>query len=329
MQLKGLPWLMHDWFYSTLGAGILFIASLEVMLIGFTYVFFFMGLEDPQSASINDSNGSASTSTRYNSRSRASIRAGASRYSDVTATMNRTSAGTVEGARDSTSTSSGGYTYPNERLTGREGDTGGGTGSGTGSIHADGLRRRQPSGLGGGISSPSTGGTGSPSLAQEIVTSSSLPSSDFKGQQHLAPPGVQEYQRGARLVRGGGDPGGVSIGGGESHSNRPAGSAPLERLSQEDLDAAAMASWAALAGNVDRETKTSGVARMHGDGEDPGTVITEMGRVRRRGEDIDVSEGRTLGEKEDGFGGSGHDRQGIAETEASVRERKEPRRHDV
>lgn len=40
---------MHDWFYTTLAAGILFIVSLELMMIGFVYVFFFLSLaEGPQ-----------------------------------------------------------------------------------------------------------------------------------------------------------------------------------------------------------------------------------------------------------------------------------------
>lgn len=37
---------MHDWFYTTLVAGVVFIASLELMLCGFCYLFFFMGLDE-------------------------------------------------------------------------------------------------------------------------------------------------------------------------------------------------------------------------------------------------------------------------------------------
>lgn len=37
---------MHDWFYSTLAAGVLFIASVELMICGFCYVFFFISVEE-------------------------------------------------------------------------------------------------------------------------------------------------------------------------------------------------------------------------------------------------------------------------------------------
>lgn len=64
VQLKGLPWLMHDWFYSTLAVGILFITSLELMLIGFVYVFFFLGLEEGSHTSGGTSTGVPSNSLR-------------------------------------------------------------------------------------------------------------------------------------------------------------------------------------------------------------------------------------------------------------------------
>lgn len=61
---------MHDWFYSTFVAGVIFITSLEVITLGFVYLFLFLGPEDDETRSNEEQN-------------RAAIRAGASRYSTV------------------------------------------------------------------------------------------------------------------------------------------------------------------------------------------------------------------------------------------------------
>lgn len=61
---------MHDWFYSTLTVGILFVTSLELMLIGFVYVFFFLGLEEGSHTCRETSTGTPPNSGGNNDSSR-------------------------------------------------------------------------------------------------------------------------------------------------------------------------------------------------------------------------------------------------------------------
>lgn len=64
-QLKGLPWLMHNWFYTTLVVGVLFIASLELMVFGFGYVIFFLGDASQHSSSATHAvHGGSNTNTK-------------------------------------------------------------------------------------------------------------------------------------------------------------------------------------------------------------------------------------------------------------------------
>ncbi|CAM9802719.1 unnamed protein product [Choristocarpus tenellus] len=44
-QLKGLPWLMHDWFYLSLLGGVALIVAVELTLCGFLHVFFFVNFD--------------------------------------------------------------------------------------------------------------------------------------------------------------------------------------------------------------------------------------------------------------------------------------------
>lgn len=122
-QLKGLPWLMHDWFYSTLAVGILFITSLELMLIGFVYVFFFLGLEEGSQTSGGTSTGTPSNSRRNESSGR----------------IGQASRPANTHAKGSTSSSS---TPIRHSPSGGHGSTATSTNHSTNSAHEDGLRRR-------------------------------------------------------------------------------------------------------------------------------------------------------------------------------------------
>lgn len=47
-QLDGIQWLMHRWFYTTAAAGTLFIACIELMMVGFVYLLLFAEDEQPR-----------------------------------------------------------------------------------------------------------------------------------------------------------------------------------------------------------------------------------------------------------------------------------------
>lgn len=210
-QLKGLPWLMHDWFYSTLCAGVLFIASLELMLLGFCYVFF-LGLEDERAAT------GARRGGHPIDGGRAAIRANAARHTNVSGS----SSAVVSGRTASP------------------------TGRSAPSSTAEGLRRRDVGRVGNG--------------------SSSSPGREVASGGGVLPPGVQAYQRGARFVVRDRDRDVGETSGGVSGTRTDA-SPPA--VPQEELHAAAMASWAALGGHVDQggdRTGSAGLNRRSGDG---------------------------------------------------------------
>lgn len=87
---------MHDWFYSTFVAGVIFITSLEIITVGFVYFFLFLGPEDDETQ-MQQSN---------EEQNRAAIRAGASRYSAASTTSSTARAGgraTAPGVEGATS----------------------------------------------------------------------------------------------------------------------------------------------------------------------------------------------------------------------------------
>ncbi|CAN0272046.1 unnamed protein product [Scytosiphon promiscuus] len=276
-ELKGLPWLMRDWFYSTLAAGVLFIASLELMLFGFCYIFFFLGLEDPansgkrreiQNRSGNDNTvqGAVGTATTN------SYRRGAAaiiRQSGDGGGPERQ----LSDAGDGLIASAGTATM-----------AGGGGGE---SRRDEGLRRRTRTGAATGSAmaeGPANGASSSTSWRTASLPPQS-PSYSPDGRQRVASPaatttlpsGVQAYQRGARYVvqesdpvghvagagsGGGGVADGISDDAGRVRGSKMVGSGGVaggggsggesvspvlpENASQEEMDAAALASWAAL-----------------------------------------------------------------------------------
>ena len=168
---------MHDWFYSTFAAGVIFITSLEVILVGFLYFFFFLGEEDERPPRSDGA------------QNRAATRGPTRRYT----------AGNLSSTSNATAAAMGG------------------------AANNEGLRRR--------------GMTSSSSERQEL------------------PPGVQAYQRGARYVirnRGGDqtptETSERSKDGGPKSSDQPG-----RVRTGEGSQSSAMASWAPLPGNLDRD----------------------------------------------------------------------------
>eukprot|EP00752_Nemacystus_decipiens_P001725 g1668.t1 len=272
-QLKGLPWLMQHWFYSTLAAGVLFIASVELMLFGFCYVFFFIGVEATNTGEAQDGGGGQAVSLPQGGNGGSRRLAGGARS---------------YGGAGGTGVGGGGNRGGSRPLA----ETAVPASAGRGVVQQDdeGLRRRRaasaattagttPSADSGdtsrtrGVSSasvpPAVWATESPAVWATTTTTTPSPSPSRKqGAPSTLPPGVQAYQRGARYVvqpRGSGGrpiarpdvggPSGVGVGAGPGDAGRGgSGSSAVdprgESASQEEVDAAAMASWAALDGNV-------------------------------------------------------------------------------
>ncbi|CAM9886876.1 unnamed protein product, partial [Ectocarpus fasciculatus] len=314
LQLKGLPWLMHDFFYSTLAAGVLFIASLELMLFGFCYVFFFVSLEESNKNSKSSDTGGDSHRVNTVSASRGNRNRTSSASHSVTGIPNTTdrlsssltAAGTATGGRT-------GRDYPpTETNRGRESPSAREAAAAptTSTFYDDeGLRRR--AGVGGGRSGTAAGGgatpepataagsggrrlrSGSvpsagtenqdtvwmgrptsslPSWLQETATAAAAAARTNRKQQEAPtlPPGVQAYQRGTRYIVQGSRP---AAGAGAG------GSGGAERVSDPgaELEAAALASWAALEGNTIEPRREVAASEGRGRGRDAAVVdATEM-----------------------------------------------------
>ncbi|CAM9249484.1 unnamed protein product [Ectocarpus sp. 4 AP-2014] len=303
-QLNGLPWLMHDFFYSTLAAGVLFIASLELMLFGFCYVFFFVSLGESNKNDNSSDTGVTSHRVGTVPASRGNRNRTSSASPSVTGIPNNT--GRLSSSLSAAVTASSGGTgrgYPTT-------ETNGGRESPPAREEAatmprdqdvfrddEGLRRR--AGVGGGRSGTVAGGgstvepataavsgsrregSGSvssastenrdtvwmgrptsslPSWLQEAATAAAAASAKTKKQEApTLPPGVQAYQRGTRYIVRGSRPAAVagsSGSGGAAGGSDPGG----------ELEAFALASWAALEGNTiePRRERAECEGRGHG-----------------------------------------------------------------
>lgn len=287
---------MQHWFYSTLAAGVLFIASVELMLFGFCYVFFFLDVETTSTAKPGENNGGgrAVSMTQGGSSSGQRPAGGARSYGD----------GGAGGSSHTGRLSTGGGAGSSGISIGRSGrpqaETEAATATGRGFAEQgdEGLRRRRAASASAAAAAATTAAAESgdagrargASSASSAVTESAAawgarPSpARRQPSSSTIPPGVQAYQRGARYIvqpRGGGvrpvdlangrGPSGAGAGasgagggGGGSGADVPR----AENLSQADIDAAAMASWAALDGNV-ADTRRGGVGgqgegRLHG-----------------------------------------------------------------
>lgn len=223
---------MHDWFYSTLATGVLFIASLELMIIGFCYVFFFLGLEEE------------SSTTASNRTSISRITAGARAHGRAMMTQGGATASYSAAPTVSASFNNGQLTTGRSRNATEMARSGSGTWSTT--VYDSGLRRR-PAG--------STRGSGG-NLGHAPTR-----------QQQQPPPGVQAYQRGGAqsllAAEGVGGSAGVHVADAGGVSSLVRGS------SEEERDAAAMASWAAL----ERDETAGSSSRKSGElsgGAEPG-----------------------------------------------------------
>ncbi|CAN0418083.1 unnamed protein product [Ectocarpus sp. 12 AP-2014] len=303
-QLKGLPWLMHDFFYSTLAAGVLFIASLELMLFGFCYVFFFVSLEE--SDKNNKSSDTGVTSHRVGTvpASRGNRNRTSSASHTVTGIPNTT--GRLSSSLSAAVTASGGGTgrgYPTtETNGGRESPPARAARTmprDQGVFHDDeGLRRRagveggRPGTAAGGgstvepataaVSGSRRSGSGSvssastenrdtvwigrpnsslPSWLQAAATAAAAESTNRRQQEApTLPPGVQAYQRGTRYVVQGSRPAATAGSGGSGGA--AGGGDP-----GAGLEAAALASWAALEGNTIEPRRETAACEGRGHGE--------------------------------------------------------------
>lgn len=277
---------MHDFFYATLAAGVLFIASLELMVVGFCYVFFFVSLEEPNDKNKNGNSsdtGGASHRVGTVSASRRNRDRTSSASHSITGIPNNT--GRLSSSPTSAVTATGGGTGrdypPPETNTGLESRSTREEAAATMTSN-QGLRRK--AGIGGGRSGTITGRgstvepatapssdsrrlrSGSvpsartenqdtvrtgrptsslPSWLQEAATAATAAASTNRKQQETPtlPPGVQAYQRGTRyIVQENRSAGGSGSGGsgGAVESSDPGG----------ELEAAALASWAALEGST-------------------------------------------------------------------------------
>lgn len=279
---------MRDWFYSTLASGVLFIASLELMLLGFVYVFFYLGLEDP----VNSDKTKKAAKNRKDKND--DSRQGAAGTS-TTNSYRRGTAFVVREGRDG----SGVEHRPDEAGDGRAGPAATAAsvaGEGEDFRGEDGLRRRTGAGAAAGsaivdstedragvdapwreASSTSWLGSSFPSQSSSYSPGEMQPPAASAPAATL-PPGVKAYQRGSRYVVEGrhpaGNEAGASDGGSSTGGSNDAGGLsgnrinssgggagkesgredpvpPLlpENATQEELDAAALASWAALDAN--------------------------------------------------------------------------------
>eukprot|EP00903_Cladosiphon_okamuranus_P009638 g9171.t1 len=300
-QLKGLPWLMQHWFYSTLTAGVLFIASVELMLFGFCYVFF-LSVEgtDKNPGNTAQTNGSGSVGQTVSLAGVNSGGGGTQRPAGVVRSYGAGGAGasshterlsTVGTAGGNSSSGSGGLPQT---------ETAGTTAEGRGFVQQDdqGLRRRRTVSAATvaaaeatttpGTDSNDAGRTtrGASSATESSVTAAAWaaikpsPAARTQPSPSTLPPGVQAYQRGARYVvqpgggggrtaarAYGGGSSGAGTGGGGSGSGSGGGTGTNDprvansSTSQEDIDAAALASWAALDDNNGTDPRSRVVAR--------------------------------------------------------------------
>ncbi|CAN0328533.1 unnamed protein product [Ectocarpus sp. 8 AP-2014] len=295
---------MHDFFYSTLAAGVLFIASLELMLFGFCYVFFFVSLEESDKNDNSSDTGVTSHRVGTVPASRGNRNRIPSASHSVTGIPNNT--GRLSSSLSAAVTASGGGTgrgYPTTETNGGRESPPAREAAATmprdhGVFHDDeGLRRR--AGVGGGRSGITTGGgstvepanaavsgshrsgSGSvssastenrdtvwtgrptsslPSWLQEAATAAAAASTNRKQQEApTLPPGVQAYQRGTRYVVQGSRPAAVAGSGGSGGA--AGGSDP-----GAEVEAAALASWAALEGNTIEPRRETAACEGRGHG---------------------------------------------------------------
>lgn len=307
---------MHDWFYSTLALGVLFITSLELMFYGFYYVFFLALDPDTDTSNRRGAWSSApGTSTRS-----AGSRAGTGR---LAATSVPDATTIISGARGRSGSAQGGQYVPSATVGSDRGSTGSG---GVPAVVGEEALRRRHRAEGG---SWGTSEVGRPFVdasrpATTAVSSESSPSSR---------PGIQAYQRGARYViegrgfgqnnttsaaaaadvgsasagaaaaaaGGGGDGASAVSGGGRTGSAR----APsMGKLSEEEEHAAAMASWAALGGGVDVRGGSASEGRGGGGGSVGGSTIPRaVGPGDEKSIEGSGSGDQGDGESEEGVGG--------------------------
>lgn len=262
---------MHDWFYSTLAAGVLFIASLELMLIGFCYVFFFLDLEgEHQAAPAN-----RTVTNRTQTNKTAVARANAGRNTIVTRSPGASRASGAGGAASGASSEGSRVRVLDAAAEGGAGSTfsDGGTTTST-RVYGDGLRRRL------GVSNDSDGRREEGGVVESDYNRRPFSLSS-------TPPGVRAYQRGARHSHAVGGSRAVctsapdSVVGISARGRGPSSSgsdSSLQQASREELDAAAMASWAALGGNADQEVGPRapvGLAERGFDTAESATVVGE------------------------------------------------------
>lgn len=304
---------MHDWFYSTLALGVLFITSLELIFYGFYYVFF-LALDPDDTASRSDASGNTARGDSINIGSRGQR----GRFSNT---------GRATAAREGSGSSQGGHYVPSANI----GDHGLARGAGATAIREETVRRRHNAGTGswgtGLLRRPLVGENSAVSTKGEAETTwqSSSESPSVR-------PGLQEYQRGARYViegRGIGNDDTSAAAASSVESAASVGSVAavgtaacasgsgggtgagstrtpsIGRLSKEEEDNAAMASWAALGGGVNQggggSAGGSGIGRVVGDDkplEESDSVNPKAGggagrEIRRDGRSVSGAEALT------------------------------------
>lgn len=233
---------MHDWFYSTLAAGILFIASLEGMVLAFGYIFFVLGVEgDSSSTHATPSGGGTGTDAR------AKRAKGTVAYASApTVTRGVSSHRSPQGRGLSTSRPSGSSRSNTAAPEARD------VAEDTRGARDTGLRRRRPAGLPVSASEGHTAGA-SASLPRSRQHPTAGVDPQDRGVMVKLPPAASD----SRIVAGassvmdaGADAGRVvdlSVAAGSSVEAAPTAA------SREARDAAAMAAWTALGGNEEAQ----------------------------------------------------------------------------
>lgn len=246
---------MHDWFYSTLAVGVLFITSLELIFYGFYYVFFLALDPDPDTSVRPGASSNAAGASSRSAGSRA--RTGLFATTNVPVATPKTSRG-----RGGSVSSQRGQYVPSATASSDRGSTGSGRAAAVAGEEA--LRRSY---------NAEGGSWGTSEFGRPFVDANRPATTAVSSESSSSRPGVQAYQRGARYViegRGlgqgntsaaaapavgsaatvasvaGAATGAASDGGRTGSARVPS----VSRLSQEEEDAA-MASWAALGGGVD------------------------------------------------------------------------------
>ena len=296
-QLKGLPWLMHDWFYSTLALGVLFITSLELMFYGFYYVFFLALDPDTETSGRPGASSNAPGASNRSAGSRARTgRFAATSVPPVATTI-------ISRGRWGSVSSQGGQYVPCATAGSDRGSTGSG---GAAAAAGEETLRRSYNAEG--------GSWGTSEFGRPFVDANRSAATAVSSESSSSRPGVRAYQRGARYVIEGRGLGqdkttaGAGAGAGATPAVGSAAAASVasvagagaaaasdggrtcsarvpfaSRLSQEEEDAA-MASWAALGGGVDagggpgeREGSVGGstVPRVVGPGDEE--TVEEIG----------------------------------------------------